>query len=44
MLGIIKYQRIGRDTNPIELKLGDRKIEETDKYKYLGNDTVSTCF
>ena len=31
-----KYLRIGRKNNPITLKLGDRTIEETEKYTYLG--------
>ena len=31
-----KYLRIGKKRDPITLKLGDRIIEETDKYTYLG--------
>merc|ERR1712079_686393 len=31
-----KYLRTSRKKEEIELKLGDRRIEETDKYTYLG--------
>ena len=32
-----KYLRPGKNKTPIELKLGDKVIEETDKYTYLGD-------
>ena len=31
-----KYLRVGKNNNPVNLKLGQSTIEETEKYTYLG--------
>ena len=31
-----KYLRVSKNSTPIHLKLGDRTVEETGKYTYLG--------